>query len=418
MKQALRWALSNLTMALLALVMALMAWVAATESADPTRTERYFIAIPVFPVGLAEDMTIVGEVHERVRVTVRAPESVWESITAEDFTATVDLSGLGEGVYRLPIQVELREKPSQVTWEPRTVDIELARRAEREVPVRVLLDGEPAVGHLAHTPTSTPLHVTVTGPAPYVTRVVEAVATASVQDASASVEENVELEPLDSEGNPVPYVILTPSQARVVVPIVLSEEYRTLTVSPVRVGLPAPGYMITGFAVDPETVTVSGPADAIASLPGYIETEAINVEGAQANVVVRQRLNAPPNVAIVSNPHVTVTFYVEAIQSSLIIEITPTIQNLERGLVATVSPATVEVFLSGPLPQLDALQPEDVQIVLDLVGLLRGVHLIEIRPEEVIAPEGLTVRSVLPAAVQVEIRSASTPTPRSSSNGN
>jgi YbbR domain-containing protein len=119
----------------------------------------------------------------------------------------------------------------------------------------------------------------------------------------------------------------------------------------------------------------------------------------------------PPNVALVPGQQVIVTYYVEAIQSSLTMEITPTLQGLASGLTATVSPATVEVFLSGPLPQLEAMQTSDVRVVIELFELEPGIH--QIVPQ-VIVPEGVTDYSILPSAVQVEILVAptTTPTPR------
>ena len=414
MKPALRWIASTLPLVLLALLLAVLAWITAAEESDPTTTDRYPQSIPVKIVGLPDGMVVVEEPNATVQITIRAPESLWNSLQPGDFSATIDLAGLQAGPHQVPIQVAVAEEKNpleMILIEPSAVTVELQPWVERSVPVNVNVEGEPALAYLAQAATVTPMTVTVGGPGPYADRVAVAGAQLSIQDVDANVEEELSLRPLDSEGQPVPHVTITPDVAQVQILVELKEDYRTLTIKPVREGLIAYGYTITGFSVTPESVTVSGaPAD-IAALPGFIETEPVSVEGAQTDVVAHPALSVPPGIALVPGQEVTVTYYVEAIQSSLTMEITPTLQNLAPGFTATVSPATVEIFLSGPLPQLEAMQPGDVRVVLELFELEAGTY--QITPQ-VVMPEGLTDYSVLPSAVQVEILVAPTvtPTPR------
>ena len=102
-----------------------------------------------------------------------------------------------------------------------------------------------------------------------------------------------------------------------------------------------------------------------------------------------------------------VTVSIEPIQSSQTAVITPEIQGLNPGFTFTVSPETVEVILSGPLPLLETLGPDDVRVVLDLFGLSEETHQIE---PQIVVPEGVTAQSINPATVQVEIFVAITPT--------
>jgi YbbR domain-containing protein len=410
MKAALRWFLSYLPLVLLALLLAMLAWVTAAEEADPTSTDRFLQVIPVEVHGLAEDMVIVGDVNAWTQVTIRAPESVWDALSADDFGASINLTGLEAGVYHVPIDVTISEERSPLEImiiDPQTIAVELQRRIERTVPVNIPVEGEPALAYLTQTKIITPEMVTISGPSSYVAQVIEAGASASVQGAQADVEETLALQALDVDGQPVPYVAITPAVAQVYIPVELKEDYRTLTVKPVREGLIAYGYTITGFSVYPESVTVSGAPEIIEALPGFIETAPVSVEGAQDDVVAHPRLNVPADVALVPGQQVTVTYHVEAIRSSLTTEVTPTLQNLAPGFTATISPATVEVFLSGPLPKLEAVQVGDVRVVIELFELEPGTH--QIVPE-VVVPDGVTDYSILPAVVQVEIAEAPTPT--------
>ena len=410
MKAVLRWIVSSVPLMVLALILASVTWVVAVEEEDRTIEEPYSQPIPVTPPKPPEGMLITDEFDEQVQVTIRAPQSVWDSLEADDFIATVDLTSLGPGVHQVPIQVTLNKQPSRVMlFEPKYVTLELDAQMERSVPVRVQIEGKPILGYLRQATTIDPSEVLVNGPSTYVAQVVEAFTSVSVQETNADVEGEFPLQPQDSEGQPVPHVTLTPEMVNARIPIKLSSYYRPLAVKVVLLeGQVSPGYRVTNISVEPPEVTVFGSPEVIKALPGYIETEPIDVEGAQADVVVRPALNTPSNVAVVSDQQVEVRVFIEAIQSGLTMKIAPELQGLRPSLTATVSPETVEVILSGPLPLLETLKASDVRVVLDLFDLSRGTYQIE---PQVVVPEGLTAQSIIPATVQVEIFTAPTLTP-------
>jgi YbbR domain-containing protein len=402
----------------LALILSSLAWLVAVETEDPTVTERYPQAIPIALSGLPEGIVLLGEFTESVEVDVRTIESIWQELSVEDFVATADLTGLGPGVHEVPVQVELDKTPSRILQiTPELATVELERYVERSVPVRIQIEGEPALGYLRRTATVIPREVIVSGPQSYVDRAVEARTVISVQDANADIAREFPLEVQDDEGQPVPFVELVPQAVNVRIPIELSGYYRPLAVRVVLEGQIAPDYRIVDISVDPSTVTLFGPPDVIASIPGYIETEPIDVEGASADIIERPRLNLPPNVSVVIGQQpVEVNVAIEAIQSGRTVEITPTLQGLRVGLTATVPLETVEVILSGSLPVLDGLETDDVRVVLDLFGLAIGTHQIE---PQVVVPEDISVQNVLPAVIQVEVRASTfpieTPTPTATS---
>jgi YbbR domain-containing protein len=409
MKATLRWIVTNSPLMVLALILGILAWVVAVEEGDPTVEELFSEVIPIELSDLPEGMMIVGEFDEYVEVTVRAPQSVWNSLKAEDFTIFVDLVNLNAGEHQVPIECTLDKHPALVvSIEPEYVTLKLEPRAEQTVPVQVETRGEPTLGYLMHTLTVVPDQVTVSGPSTYVARVVKATTQVSVQDASADIEGEYDVRIRDSEGRSVPYVTWSVDKVHVRIPVELSIRYRPLVVKVVLTGEYAAGYRITEIAVEPSSVTVFGAPGIVAALPGFIETEPISLEGAQDDVVAQPSLNVPPNVSVIMDGQPIVTVSIEPIQSSQTAVITPEIQGLNPGFTFTVSPDTVEVILSGPLPLLDTLEPDDVRVVLDIFDLSVGTHQIE---PQIVVPEGVTAQSINPATVQVEIFVEQTPTP-------
>ena len=220
MRATLRWIASNAPLMVLALGLAILAWVAAVEEADPTLEEPYPQLMPIALSGLSEEMVVVGEFDERADVTLRAPQSIWSSLEIDDFTVAVELGGLESGTHEVPVYVALNKQPSRVIQvTPEYVTLELAVEAERSIPVRVQVDGEPTLGYLMRALNVTPSQVTVRGPSAYVNQVAEASARISVQDANSDIEEELRLQVRDNEEQPVPYVTWTPEVVNVQVPV-------------------------------------------------------------------------------------------------------------------------------------------------------------------------------------------------------
>jgi YbbR domain-containing protein len=99
---------------------------------------------------------------------------------------------------------------------------------------------------------------------------------------------------------------------------------------------------------------------------------------------------------------------IAAIESSLAISLPVEVIGLAPGLKAFVTPATVDVILSGPVPVLNTLSPTDVRMVVDLSGYEAGTY--QFIPEVIILPEQVEKVSMLPSTVEVTITVAPTPT--------
>jgi YbbR domain-containing protein len=82
---------------------------------------------------------------------------------------------------------------------------------------------------------------------------------------------------------------------------------------------------------------------------------------------------------------------------------------LPEGLAAQVLPETIDVIISGPLPVLDALTPQDVIVNVDVSGLSPGTHQLALKWEVLVS--NVLVESILPSTVEVILFVPGTPTP-------
>ena len=145
-------------------------------------------------------------------------------------------------------------------------------------------------------------------------------------------------------------------------------------------------------------------------MPGYVETSSLDLSGAKEDIEEQLAINLPPGVTLIGKQSVTVKVGIAPIESSRTISYRPVeVVGLKTGLSAHLSPQTVDIILSGPLPVLDSLAISDVHVQMDLTGLTPGTY--QLTPKVFIGQLNLTVESILPGTVEVIITTTSTITP-------
>ncbi len=412
-----RWLLENFGLLLLALVIAVVVWIAQESERDPIVEDDYQQPIPVVVQNQPSGTHLVEGWQAEVRVRLRAPQSVWDELRPTNFTALLDLSPnlapLEPGEYDVGVQVSLNVEPATLLKvEPEFIRIELEAVLQRAVPVFVEVRGEPDLAYQAGEPVYTDT-VQVEGAASQVDRVLQAVSNISLQGARARVEEQVILTPVDAEGKRVNGVTLQPDRIQVRVPVKQRPNFKQMAVNVEILGQPATDYRVTNVSYSPSVVNVIGSPVVLDDLPGVLNTVPISIEGRTENVVERLALELPAGVSVVDPNElaVQVSIQIQPLPGSVTVSRTLTYQGLQPGLMPVASPEVVEVILSGPRPRLSALLPEDVRVILDLTDMDLGDEN-QIEPV-VVPPEGTTVESIIPSVIQVRIVRLPTPTPQS-----
>jgi YbbR domain-containing protein len=177
-------------------------------------------------------------------------------------------------------------------------------------------------------------------------------------------------------------------------------------------GQVASGYRLTSLTAFPSTVTVfsSNPA-LIERLPGYVETSPLDLTGAQENIEVRLPLNLPDGVEVDGDQNVLVQASVAPIEGSITLSGLPVqVVGLPDDFVARISPRSVDVIVSGPLPVLDRLTESDVRVFLELSQVEAGTY--QLAPRVTLNLPQLRMEALLPASIEVvvELESEVTPT--------
>lgn len=407
------WLVTNFRTFLWALVMAVAVWISAVTAADPDEVRLFPASIPVEIVGQDTALVITGTYPKQIGLTLRAPRSVWNRLTTEENSvrAVMDLSGLEAGQHAVDIQVQIVIRPVRIiSVTPASATIQLEPLEIRSIPVDLTLSGQPAIGYQAGQTSLDESTAVVAGPASIINKVVKVRASVMLSGAREAIDQVYPLEVLDERNLPLSGVTITPENVHVTIPISQQGGYRDMAVKVVVRGQVASGYRLTGISVFPPIVTVfSSDPQLVNSLPGIVETAALDLNGASDDLSTRLTLNLPAGISVVGEQAVMTQVSIAPIQSSLTLSDKKVeIIGLPAGLLAQVAPETVDVILSGPLPLLDTLSSQDVRVVLDLTGLSAGTHQLNPRVEILIAD--ISVESMLPATVEVTLTQLGAPT--------
>lgn len=414
MLQVLRNFIKSLPTLLLSFALAVAVWISAVSAADPVQARVFPRSVTIEHLNLDPSLIISDEAVSQATVTLSAPTSVWDVMLTEraPVRAWIDLAGLGPGTYTLEVKVQALHQPvREVSKTPPSVEVTLQRLLTQELPLTLDRRGEPAVGFRADAPTLSHTAVTISGPESEVQRVRSARAVLDLTQASDNLSRVVDVQVLDENEQPVDNVSVTPAQVTINQPITQMGGYRNVVVRVITTGKPALGYRLTNVSVSPPTVSVfSNNPQLVESLPGFVETSPLDLTGVKDDVEVGLTLNLPAGVTVVGEQNVVVQVGVAAIEDSITVSgLVIDVSGLPPELAARLSPTTVDVIISGPVPLLDKLKPEDISVVIDLTNVVAGTY--QFAPRVSVSVAELRVESILPSSIEVVVEKAATPTP-------
>ena len=398
-----------------ALVLAAVVWIIAVTASDPTEDRLYPFSIPIEVVGQDSGLLITNDLPASISLQLSAPQSVWNTLNNQQASvrAIADISGLDAGTHVVEIQIQISVNPVKViNLNPNTVSITLENLASRSVPISLVTIGEPAVGYTADEPVLDIDEVTISGPASQVNLVQEIRATLDINQAYDNISRTLNLTALDANENAIKDVSITPERVNVEQAISQRYGYRNVVVTVLVEGQVADGYRLTNTAVFPPLITVfSADPQVVNDLPGYVNTVPVNLTGLQDDVDISLPINLPEGFSVVDEQTtVLVRLSVAAIQSSLPLANIPIeVIGLPPLLEARLAPETVTVILSGPLPILDQIDKEDIRIIIDMTDYEEGTY--QLQPVVELVPDGLTVESIQPEVINIEVVPEPTPTP-------
>ncbi|TAH51859.1 MAG: hypothetical protein EYC68_08745 [Chloroflexota bacterium] len=400
----LRSFLSNASSILIALLFAVVVWIVATNEENPVREGLFPDAVPIEFQNRSEGLTLVEPSRLAARVRIRTESALWNTLNSSNFQIIADLGGLGEGQADVPLTAKSNDPRIRIlAIDPPVVQVQLEKIRSVPMAVRVRVLDEPPLGYEAKTAQVTPPTVTITGPQNEIERVNDATVEVALRGAKSAVDRQANVLLHDAQGNQIQNLTIEPSTVQVHIPIEQRVGYKDAAVKAVISGNPASGYWLSDISVDPATVTLVGAPEALNQLGGFVETEPIDVSNAKEGITRRVRLKLPEGVSVLNAKDVLTRVAIEPVLSGLTVQRQVSISD-SCNLSAQISPESVQVILSGPLPILQTIQRNDVQIVIDAPRCAPGTYQSVLRAVNV--PDKIKVESIVPATAELIIENA------------
>jgi YbbR domain-containing protein len=406
LKRPFNFLLKNWETLVLAFLLSVAVWVSAVVASDPNEENQFPNQIPIEVIGLGEDLEIYGNLPSTVTINLRAPQSLWDELLLNPdlITARLDLTNLEKGERLVPVEINFGIAPVELTKiDPELITVILEMEVSKQVELKIEPIGDLALGYEIEEITSDTEIVTVTGPETLVSQIIEIIGRITIGSAREDVSDRLRLIAVDENGRQISGANLMPSEVSTTVKVVQAGGYREVVVKVETIGTLPSGYRLTNISVFPPTITVfSSNPQAVAEMPGFVSTEPIDLREATDDIEVRLPLDLPEEVVMVGEEQsVEVQVGIAAIETTIALSRPIEILELGSGLTATLSPETVEIFLTGPLSVLETLDPEDVIVFISLSELGPGTHLAETLAE--VLSDKVVIESINPDTIEVII---------------
>ncbi len=367
--------------------------------------------VPVTPINQPPDTVLVNQLKDIEQIQYIAPADLGR-LRAEDFRATVDLSGVRPDGNPVSVRVDVRPVDARVTIlavRPPSIPVTLDQKVTKAVQVTVI-QSTPPDGLQVGTTVVTPSNVEVSGPSTSVNQVVEARVSVTIDASAVNVDRDVAPEPVDDGGQTVTGVEIQPTTVHVKIPVYQNLQNKTVPVNPIVTGTPAAGFRVDRVAVDPLVVSVEGDQDQLTGLQ-TADTAPVSVSGATRDLTSDVAYALPTGISVVGSPgtaHVTVR--IVAVTETRTYTAGIRLDGRKAGFDYQVSDRTVLLTLFGSTADLDRLESSPIVIALNVESLAPGSHQVPVVPG---VPSSVSVAAISPEQVTVTVAAPPSASPAS-----
>ncbi len=407
MRRALAIVLRNWPLKLGAVVVAVLLYTAFVLAGN---VRTYAGTIPIEPINIPTDAVLVGTLPSVSDIRYVSSDDV--AVSADSFRATIDLSDAHPTQENPLVTVPVRlsavdpERIQVISYTPQTIQVRMDPLLSRTVPIRIETGVVPSGLSLGSTELSVGSAV-VTGPSSVVRTVVAALGRVVIQPTAIDIDQDVPLEAVDSIGEVVSPVDIEPPTVHVKIPVLSDAESKTLPVNAIVVGTPASGWQVVGLSVEPVSVSVSGDADALATLD-HVDTVPVSIAGRTDDVAEVAGLDLPEGVAPLGVSTVTIRVTIAPVAETRTYAAGIVLRGAAEDRSYLLSTDRVSIVLGGTASALDGLDPSSFTVFVDVAGLGPGAHEV---PVAATLPADVSLVSASPASVVVTVGVPASPSP-------
>lgn len=299
----------------IALVIAALLWFQAVQERNPY-IEKTIDNVPVVIQNVSPGYTVLGAVEPAVvKVRVSGLQQAVAGLTAKDFTAYVDLTGSKAGAQSLSVKTAEPAGIKVMELTPKDVIVTLDTIVRRNYPVSIVQQGLPAAGYSIGRVFFDPAEVAIEGAKSKLMTVKSTAVVVDVNNVAESFTRAVTVNIFDADGAAVRDLTVTPAQVNVTIDVVQAQTQKTIPVNPSLMGDPAVGYQIREVALEPNTVTITGPQDKVNDIAA-VSTQPVDITDFTTNYIGTVGLQLPEGIAVIGPTVYSLVVVIEASSSA------------------------------------------------------------------------------------------------------
>jgi len=258
-------------------VLAVALWIFV--SLDQSRSGKFPGAIKIETRNLSSGtVAVLGEQY--ATLTIQATQTKWNTLQPDQFEVYIDLKDLNAGTHEVDVKANSKINGVSIgSISPQRIIVNIEPVITRELPITVVVKGEPAQTFIVGSYKTNPTTATISAARSVVADIDQITAEVDVSDKSDSLVKTV---PLQVTNKLTESVTISPKEVDISVLIVKSGRSRTVGIRPNIIGSPKEGYYISAITVVPSTITIEGDTNTINTI-GSVDTEEININNISAS---------------------------------------------------------------------------------------------------------------------------------------
>ena len=396
---------NNLIIKIVSIILAIALWSAV--DASQSKISNFPGKIPIEYKGLKNNLTAISD-NEQVSIKIFTEKNIWKQLSQSTFSAKVDLTGLDEGIYELPISVISNISGVQIVEkDPSKIMVRIEPSSSKIVPVIVKPEGDPIKGKTISSTEINPEKVTINGAKSIIDNISEAVVQVNVKNQSETISAASDLLAFDNKGNPIKSIIFEPP--RVNVKIIIEDESTVKNVGVLlkTSGNIKDGYQLEKINLNPSIVSLNGNAQILKDITS-ISTQTINLDDINESKSIDIGLEIPQGVTLKDNlKKIKVSVEIKEINISKEFSIPINISKLPSNYkISKINPSVITLTLSGSTNTINNINSSDLSIKIDGNPLVIGENSINLISNQVQGlPDGVNIISLSPETTKVEVAS-------------
>lgn len=407
---------SNKTIKFLSIAIAILLWSYVMGDINPiTVKQMAALNVNVNPP-LAKDLVMTSTQDLKVNVKISGRRSEVYNIQRNDLSFDMDISSYDEGSHKVKIEMNKSFEAGNVDidYEPKEIELKLEKIISEYIPVELETTGKfPAGLSFEKLELETGV-VRVTGVRSKVDSISKLIANLEVSGLIENQTIELEIIPVDSNGNEVEGITLSKDQVGLKV---LPAEIKKANIVPKLIGSPPEGYKLLETKVSPAQLSFK---KTIADLNiSTIETENIDISKLTANTELKVKLKLPEGIEILGDSTVTVSLKIEKLKPEAEPEVEEPItkileyeissiqiQNLAENLELEESleaQPKLTLELKGKSELLNNLKQEDIVLGVDFGSITEaGEYSLKLNP--ITIKEGVELLNITPDSIKLSVK--------------